>query len=543
MSKKKDAFILYRLVMMRILKNNLKSIKLLFIVVSLLLVSCSGTSHHIDIDTSGDSTFPQISNTQKEYREETTLNILNPYWNSTDYKEIDEWNSYINKKYNIDLNMKCILNSPIEFLKDNEGLNYILYLNNPTLKRVNINMDFKYYCNPDFAYDLSEFYDKYGWYKFIESDLIEKVSINEKPYAIPLVTKIYAIPRYYRKDYLEDFDMDIPQTINEFYEYLVRAKTGVDTNEEFYPMFIKAWGIVPGLNDVFKAFGVYASEYHNQFNAYNPILDSYENAAFSDSDQLMQSMLYIRTLQQEGLMAIYGENQHTTISSDDEILTKYMFKYDLTDTNMALATERRFVYNEEKYDFYKNQIPSYESVEGYYLTGKNSKHVMEVVENIDFYIFPNTIDNINGTVDLFNKILIDPKYVYDFKYGIENKDYIVYEDKVVSIQPEYGELVNLNMLEPLVTTDDSTLTIFNTPESLKYDFNIFREKFSLLSGSSANRLENGGTQYADYMFYTEIALEDSINEYKKDFLKNGMAEIIDEFNEILGKTTHYNYID
>jgi hypothetical protein len=162
-------------------------------------------------------------------------------------------------------------------------------------------------------------------------------------------------------------------------------------------------------------------------------------------------------------------------------------------------------------------------------------------------MFPKIIDNIHGTIDLFNDVFTDSSYFADLRFGIENKDYTIINGNAHPADVS-GAYLSLKQITPL---NESIYSYF--PQSTDYidslmpetffEKSIFNETHTYSHGILGCNEHFGYNNYRllDSMFNKYVSAYDSIIEYKLQFGKSGRRQFIEELNEKIGSATSYNY--
>jgi hypothetical protein len=389
------------------------------------------------------------------------------------------------------------------------------------------------FSNPDNVYDLTLYYDKYGWGKNIDPDVLDRLTIEGGIYAVPSITDKYVIPRYYNEKILNELSMEVPTTISDFHEFLQAARQN-NPSERFYPMCIHEWTALPSLSDIFRAYGVYVNSQRSLLTEYDPNTGSFEDAVFSEG--FTDALGFIRSLQEERLLGIIGE------AYDDNHNNHYIA--DITKIDKEFATEYFRIYDSSRNFFIDDpgNRPEYDYEFGYYLIHTNDKNVCELRSNMAFYMFPLSIDNIYGTIDLFNTIVTDSKYRYDLQYGMENENYKIVQNEVVPLEPTIGGFPEIRQLktspnEVLSLIPESLEYIANMNSELLYEKNVFNSYFTY-RGSSSGSVR---TSMIYELLYPFISAEDAVSRYREEFIKYGDYEKLEELNSRLGTLPQYNY--
>ncbi len=473
------------------------------------------------------------------------LNIINISYladNSLKYINISDWQTYIQEKFDLELYVNYRAMNAKDLLNKTRIIDEIIYLNFPRGLISAWNSDVYEYGDARIANELSSYYQKYGWGEYIEQDYITALSINGGIYAVPAVNSKYIVPRYYNAKYLEVLDMDIPASIDEFYDYLKAAKAMKKGDISFYPMCVPAYALTQSLSDIFRAYDVYMNSTWKTSISYNPNTASFEDAVYSDGAE--PAITFIRGLQQENLMLIYGLNQYV----NDEYPLTNRFENNINSFSKEFATEYNYVFDSNRNTFIPFAVAdsTYDQESGYYLSYTNSKNVSEVRSDLAFYVFPKAIENIDGTIELFNQIFTDSDYYADLRYGMEDTDYYVIDGIPVMIPPLKGSFVDLKLIKPMDDNSasyapDSIMIIEGLTNEVKFEKNVFNQVFTYLDTEKYNyaRYDNN----IDILFYKSVSPYDAITEYKKEFKKTGRLAAINELNEKISAISLYDYND
>lgn len=448
------------------------------------------------------------------------------------YYNLMDWQKYIHEKFGIEIYIYYTGRTSARVL-------YLNYTSQVPYSRFN-NSDVLTYDNPALAYDLTPYYEQFGWDSFIDKQYIDALTINGQIFAVPAVSPKYIIPRYYRKEYLDALKMDVPTTVDELYNYLKGVKSINKEDPTFYPICIQDRHALPSLSDIFRAYGVYVNSQVNTALSYNPNTDSFENAVYSDDFET--ALGFVRTLQQNNFLGIIGE---AFIVHDEDGTHKNPFIADKGNVNKQFASEYFSVYNTELNDFIRNinMPPVYEYEKGYYLTQTNIANVCEVRRDMAFYVFPASVENIQGTVNLFNQVFTDSAYYADLRYGIRDEEYTLNGSNIIPNEPVMGYFTDLKQIKPV---DDPNIVINavspgNVPglsRDMFFEKNVFNQYFTYSSSI-------GNSSYSSNMYQIllipDVSPADAISEYKKTAQKEGIPDLISQINEKLGTVPAYDY--
>ena len=294
-------------------------------------------------------------------------------------------------------------------------------------------------------------------------------------------------------------------------------------------------------SDIFRAFNVFLNSEFNSSIAYNPTTETIEDGVFSPD--METGLQYIRMLQYERLFGIasLGKQQEKDGITENKFLT------DFSSIDKLFATEYGAIYD-SRYDFFildSGAEIGYDYIEGYFLEGTNTKNVCEVRQNISFYLFPKSIENIDGVIELFDMVFSKTEYYYDVKYGIEDRDYHIDEStgQVLAITPSKGSFVGLHTINEQIAeeyNDKGRNAIDDINSGNMFIKNIFTQVFAY--ADDREDLSNYMNTYSlDSIFNDNLIPLEAINEYKNNFIKSGGVGLIMNLNSNLGKTSGYDY--
>lgn len=472
-----------------------------------------------------------------------SLNIIYPAYNIMKYLNLDEWHTLIKDKFDMDLNITYEYIEPKDLYGSNNP-NSILYLNFTRGVPYEFNTNVFLYSDDNIVYDLSPYYLKYGWDKFIDPAYIELLKVEGKIFAVPASNEKYILPRYYNESFITELGLDVPTTTSEFYEYLSSTKKLNQGNSEFYPMCVFDPYITKSTADIFRAFGVYFNSCFNLTITYNPNTNSFEDGVFSEGAE--DALNFIRTLQDENLMAICGDSSYRNSEGIGVIISRP--SYEKLDKNFA--TEYGVLYVPEKFGFIRQGIadvnkPAYNSVEGYYLIGTNDKNICEVKSDLAFYMFPKTNDKINETVETFNKFFTSSEYYANLRYGVDEKDFTIIDYNIVINRPSVGSFVDLKAIKSFndfntTLVPESRQVIEGLSMDTYFEKNVFNQYYAYL-GNGTKFDANSQGMMIDILFDESLSPYDAIDEYKKMFTVSGLQNVINEMNMNLGTPTSYDY--
>lgn len=465
--------------------------------------------------------------------------IYPPAGASNKYRDLSKWQTMIQEKHGIGLFVHYP-SYPTDILAEVAAFDGIIYLHYTGKYSTGSPSIFRY-GSPESAYDLSQYYMKYGWDRYFDSEFLERLRIDGGIYVVPTYIQRFAHPRYYNSEYLNALRMEVPETIFEFYDFLKGAKRLKKVDNSYYPMCIWEQRLARCTSDIFRAYGAYVNSTDDSAVSYDPNTGAVEDAVFSPDFE--KALEYIKALQAENLLYISGQNGFS-----GTFTTKFDGLYGQKGKD-ALATEYRQILITASGGFTSdmNQKVAYETQKGYYLTGSNTMNVCEVMYAPSFYVFPKGIENINGVIELFDMVFTNTSNYADLRYGIQDIDYIIADNTLIPEEPLFGSFVDLKLLIPVddyysSLRPEGTKAIEEFSSNLLYEKNIFND-FT----AHYNRFLEGdyfGYSYPGYfgsLFNKDYSALYAIEQYKNEFYKSGKAALLQEINDRLGTVMSYDY--
>lgn len=459
--------------------------------------------------------------------EAASMNIIYTADNTGKYFRLSDWQTYIHEKLGVEIIVDYRILNADYIYDENIELDGVLYLKYPDAAAYAYNTEVLRLSNGDFAYDLSPYYEKYGWDEFLDKQYLDPLIINGSIYAVPAYSDRFIVPRYYNKTYLTELNLVVPDTIPKFYEYLLKTKEMNAADDTFYPMVIFPL-LTPCTADIFRAFNVYVDSKTNNARVFNPNTNSFEDGIFSEN--IEDALGFIRQLQNEELLLVYdmpGQTEHGVF-------------------NKELATEYNIVFDIKKFGFapYFATESAYERASGYYLTHLNNTNVCEIRNEIAFYMFPKAMKNINGTLELFNRLFTDTQYYADLRFGIEDIDYYVINGMPLKQEPLTGVLLNLKQIKPVYNAEaalvpESVAIAETISAKLSFESNVFNQKYTYLD--NGYKRDPNQDNAIEYLFDKTLSPYDAIEKYRDDFVKQGRLAILNELNERIGAVSMYDY--
>ncbi|MFO7612490.1 MAG: extracellular solute-binding protein [Clostridia bacterium] len=465
------------------------------------------------------------------FEEVDALRIYQPVYAGGVYYMLSDWQDYIREKFGIDI----FVYHRSDYLREAHG-NTVRYLSNPDDMFFGYNANVLTDCNEESSYELTPYYEKYGWYEYIDQDYISALTVGGEIYAVPAEGGRYIMPRFYNRQYLEASGVDVPETVLDFYDFLKKAKQQKAGDASFFPMCFPLRYTTKATSDIFRAYGVYVNTEFNSMASYNPSTGSFEDSTFSEN--IVPALEMIRTLQTEDLLSIIGQGFSNSTG---------VFSEDIYSLDKNFATEYMSVYRPERNNFIhgKSLVPDYEYEKGYFLSGPNTENICEVRNELGFYVFPKDINNINGVVDIFNRVLSDRSLYPDFHYGIMGIDYTIEDDRLVLNPPAMGTFVDLRLIRPAAEQDSTKISdaerFLGTLNAEQWFEKNVLNGMTLYSHEDKTIKVDLNNHYFEVLFNKNISVVDAIDEYIAEFRKTGRLAAIDKLNKRIGAATAYDY--
>ncbi len=474
-----------------------------------------------------------------DFEHVSSLFIIYPEGATDKYRGLSKWQTMIQEKYGIELFVHYP-SYPTDILADAAEFDGIIYLHNTGKYSAGEPVTFTY-GSPESAYDLSQYYMKYGWDRYFDSEFLERLRIDGGIYVVPTYTQRFVHPRYYNSEYLNALGMEVPETVFEFYDFLKGAKELKEVDDSYYPMCIWEQRLARCTSDIFRAYGAYVNSVSDSAVSYDPNTGAVEDAVFSPDFE--NALEYMKALQAENLLYISGQD-----GFDGTFTTKFD-GYNGQSGKDAPATEYREILITASGGFASDMSRkvAYENQKGYYLTGSNTMNVCEVMYAPSFYVFPKGIENINGVIELFDMVFTNTSNYADLRYGIQDIDYILADNTLIPKEPLFGSFVDLKLLTPVEDyysslRPEGTKALEEFPSNLLYEKNIFNDFTAHYNQfSEHDYFGDSNPGYFGSLFNKDYSALDAIEQYKNEFYKSGKVALLQEINDRLGTVMSYDY--
>ena len=316
------------------------------------------------------------------------------------------------------------------------------------------------------------------------------ININRYPLDVKnIVTDIYGdiwvLPTYHEKEYkyrtydkdiLEEFNMDVPTTVDEFYNLAIAIKQyNENSDKKVYISTFTNINILDEFADIFIAFGCYVD--YNLFGlkassiAYNPNIDQFEYIL--NNENVKEAIKFIKLLYDEDL--IYY-NKTRELSDDISIASYY------TNAN-------NINYDNKSYGLY---------LEG--ISNKNLVYCTDIVGGISFLYNTSEVDKIVSFYE--NMVFTEKNAQLIFNYGIESEGFYT-KDNVLYINKDYMNDPNIK-IEWYDEFDDTKMTI---GETIIEKENTEKEKIEAIVNNISKDIIYRPHMIVDYKSFYNYALD------------------------------------
>ncbi len=344
----------------------------------------------------------------------------------------------------------------------------------------------------------------------------------EHLYGIPTSYSESFETRLYQQQVLTEFDLKVPETIEEFSSLgeVMRENNG------FLTMFVdNPHSFFGDLSDIFMSFGCYVNGRDPLNIAYNPDIHQYElpilNANFENA------MNFILPLIEDGVILPYQSG--TQIG--DKIIASY--------TSMPM--------NEDFPPYFEHDV-------GLYLLGENKHHVVMTRSNGSGFAILKGSYNIIGKLSfIFDTLFKNEELMMSFSYGQKGVNFeITDEAYVLNYYDEQGERlispwINISYLNPskpiIYSHHDNNIileskyahideTINTVKENFSDDMFYYNEMYVTLDTLMMYRGEvsSAANDFYRELFNNKVSLETAIANYRSEVTRSGVIDFINQLN-------------
>lgn len=380
----------------------------------------------------------------------------------------------------------------------------------------------------------------------------EVYSYDGVTWGIPTSSSTSCFSRYYREDWLNKLNMDVPYTINDFYDVL-KAFTYDDPDGDglnntrgadrfYYPI---------GLQDIFTAYDARPNPEGEFLPTLNPNSGVWEDSVIKP--EYKEAMTFIIACEQEGVLAIseftdnkidfqrgisgsFGSNK----SYESAALS--IAKYIPSDSEPSIVYTPGLVHNIDK-----NLCGVYTKYYSPYVLLSSSKHPyssLNILVDVFMADKQGYLLGAYGPEDYFvqnGDVIVYKTYTYNDKNhpfafpGIMNSSpfYSIIPVPDFNYNKETDEYTAHNRYDRFAALKENDLCYEIPLKAISPDYGIDDAQMRLLSNMSRNMiswvLDSG--QDLDYV----------ITQYRNQAKIIGMQEFLDEQNEKLGKPSTQQY--
>lgn len=367
----------------------------IIIIFALLMVSCEKYEENKIVNTATAAPLTSFAYIEKEPSREFCIYKLVEEGDVFNEEDYSLWKSYVKQEYDLDIHyiQFNIINRKMANLSDSEV---------PSLPRLVYADDYrnlKRWVESEMLSDLKDYLtiNKY------DADALQYL-LDEKGRIKMLPTKHEKVYKYrtYDKDVLDELNIPVPTTLEEFYQLakIIKYEYQADNGKDTYIATYNAKNCQEDLTDIFMAFGCYFNlDFYCTSIAYNPITMQIEDAA--QSENFKQAVSYIKLLIDEGLIYESSSESYT-----DNINVVSYYK------------ERNSI------GFSNNEY-------GLYLEGTNDKYLVYCNDVISGIAFERSVNEDLGIIKIFeNEIYTEEKARLFFTYGFEGENYSINDNEL-----------------------------------------------------------------------------------------------------------------
>lgn len=470
------------------------------------------------------------NNIEYSHDELAYLNILMPVNDfKPRYENVENWEKMIKDNYDVDIKLTYI--SEIDYAKYyssdyiekviNDGFEGLIFLWGDTEKKI-------YQLKEDnLIIQLTSYLENNSTYKQMPAPMKESYTINGEIWSLPVMYRIIPIARVIKSDWLDQLNLTIPTTINEFYN-VSRAFTYDDPNnsgnDNTFGIAVKKYMELTNLGDLFLANGVYFEQLGDSTIGFDRITNSYEDGFLKEGAKDTLNLI-AKMVDENIIKSVAYNNMYGFYETENE----GSFQYTVNSI----------------YDLDKNKII-------WYLKGSNDENLCTAYTGGSSYIMSINTKNpqevLNTFIDTFYG---SAKGYYNAYLGIEGIDYEIDGKKLIRI----NEISSIRVLEeysPYLMTDDysyvneSNINRFPNQNYLSSEAEMLSTKNLLFFSSFMGEpdrviLSYNANSLIRRIIGKEASVDDLLYEYIEYMKKNNIQEIIDNKNSDIGKSTTFKY--
>ncbi|MBN2853701.1 MAG: hypothetical protein JXQ23_13275 [Clostridia bacterium] len=336
--------------------------------------------------------------------------------------------------------------------------------------------------------------------------------------------------RNYNRGWLEKLNIDVPDTLEEFTEYLrlVRSVDLDDDDRMQYAIRISDYYSLMELFDIFLSFGCRPSVCGITNLSYNPETNEYEDIVLSS--EFRQAMEYM----------------------------KYLLDEDLIINTEEMTTEEQ----EAKYNV--GGTSPYDTIPGNYLEGDSKSNLIwESTYTTGFAVMKDCLDVEEKLSYLINTVFFEEDLLEAFNYGIkgyhfDETDEYYYRVTVENGTARYFQNININIvkdlskMKPFYSTkmtyeenkefydmvNEERNKYFGELDALRnndsekfYHYDMTKEITVGNEGSVSRKIFDAFEKLLRDVFKEGKSVEDAINDYITKYFNDGFEDFINELND------------
>jgi ABC-type glycerol-3-phosphate transport system substrate-binding protein len=516
---------------------------------------------------------PVIDDGLPELDAEILIRSVNPNINLVDdeYPYLETWSDVVYDRFGVDVKVsffplyKVMKDTPEQlYIYDHIRVNPQEGLLLHDLSDVDISYNIMKKLIDDKAIlPVTEYMKASPYYDVFDSDLLKLLTDESGDiWGIPIDSAhpIYEA-RGYRKSWLENLSLNVPNTVDEFYE-VMRAFTyddpdGNDVNDTFG--HYGPYDFKYSLNDVLKAYGLYNGT--TSFMAYNPNTGTIEDSLLSPDaanalnfiNQMVDESLIRKTGLSPGVYdSIIPDNCGSILwsySANDDVVYAPAPMLGTNTVNLVNVTTYGRVYfvlsgTENPESMFNSFVKLFMGDEEAYLMlkyGIPGRHfeVNDTERTITIYDRSLTNENINKIV-IGSGMTIDGDLLLDLAGSPDNfavTDYRVFYNEVPDNPDDYYNQAKKAAIDSYL--DSISPYIYKIPTNAALVASEFVDNWAIKVGSE-NSVYYRDVEQAT-MGQRIISIEDALQAYRDNMKRLGIQELLDEANLQLGKTTVNGY--
>lgn len=549
----------------------MKRLVIFIIVVALsLLPSCDGKRKEPESDSDGitsDNGYQIIIDEKDNVFEFVSRNIFfsdDLAQNGYSYEQdLENWVSTIKTKFGIELEIHSLFDDESAGLLPSSTYNYTEkqyeYLKN--IIETNQISGLLRILNPELLprliedgliIPISPYLANNGNWDDLPADIKRIFSFSGETWGIPTSSSTKCFSRYYREDWLENLEMDVPYTIDDFYDVL-KAFTyddpdgdGLDNTRGadrfFHPI---------GLQDIFTAFDARPNPEGDFLPTLNPNSGVWEDSILKP--EYKEAMEFLIACEEEGILA-RSEYKDNLLDFQRGISGSFG---DYRGFEHAASTIARYVSGDSKpgivytpgliHNIDKNLCGVFTTYGSPYVLLSSTVHpysTLNTLVNIFISDEEGYLLGKYGPADYYTRsdeIVAYKTYQYNSKhYPYDGPNIMYYSPFYNDIAiPDYmidkntDEYMTHNSMDRFASLEKNDLCYEIPFDALYPDYGIEEARIRFLNNMSRNMIS--------WVLDSGMDLDSVIEQYRSEAKKMDMQDFLDEQNKKLGKLSQQHY--